>query len=70
MFIEKTTRRVLRFDLNDEGQLADYNRWLQNPSVKVIDKEVLQQTESHFEKDYSTTTTHHIAYIEVEECSF
>lgn len=70
MFIEKTTRRMLRFDLNDESQLASYNQWLQNPAVKIINKEIMQQTESHFEKDYSTTTTHHIAYLEVEECGF
>lgn len=70
MFIEKAVRRLLRFDLNNPQELNDYNRYLQDPSVRIIDKEVMQQTESHFEKDYSTTTTHHIAYLEIEECTF
>ena len=69
MFVEKTVRRLLRFDLNNASDLEEYNRYLQDPAVKVISKDVMQQTESHFEKDYSTTTTHHIAYLEVETCS-
>lgn len=69
MFIEKSVRRLLRFDLNNPRELEDYNRYLQDPAVKIINKEIMQQTESHFEKDYSTTSTHHIAYLEIEECS-
>lgn len=70
MFVEKTIRKLLRFDLNNPQELDDYNRYLQNPAIKIISKDVMTQTESHFEKDYSTTTTHHIAYLEVEECTF
>lgn len=66
MFIEKVTRRLLRFDLNDPNDLREYNRYLGDPSVKIVDKQILQMSESHFEKDYSTTTTRHIAYLEVE----
>lgn len=67
MFIETTTKKLLRFNLNDPEDLREYNRVIQNPKIKVVDKQILQQSESHFEKDYSTTTTHHIAYLEIEE---
>lgn len=67
MFLELSTKKLLRFNLNDPNDLREYNRVLQDPTTKVIDKQILQQTESHFEKDYSTTTTNHIAYLEVEE---
>ena len=70
MFVERTSRKLLRFDLNNPADLEEYNKHLQNPSVRIINKDVMQQTESHFEKDYSTTSTHHIAYLEVEECTF
>jgi hypothetical protein len=69
MLIEKTERKILRFDLNDAEDLEAYNRLLKNPAVKVIDKQVLEEKESHFEKDFSETSTHHIAYLEIEECS-
>jgi uncharacterized membrane protein len=69
MLIEKTTRKILRFDLNSPEDLAEYNRLLANPAVKVIEKQVHEQKESHFEKDFSETSTHHVAYLEVEECS-
>ena len=69
MLIEKTVRRIVRFDLNNNEELEAYNLLLKNPAVKIIDKEVLEQKESHFEKDFSETTTHHVAYLEVEECS-
>ena len=69
MLIEKTVRRIVRFDLNNADELAEYNLLLKNPAVKIIDKEVLEQKESRFEKDFSETTTHHVAYLEVEECS-
>ena len=68
MLVEKTERRLLRFDLNDPEELAEYNLILKNPAVKIIDKQVLEEKESHFEKDFSETSTHHIAYLEVEEC--
>lgn len=69
MYIEKITRKLVRFDLNSAEELATYNQLLKDPSTRIIDKTVLEQKESHFEKDYSTTETHHIAYLEVEECS-
>ena len=62
-------RRLLRFDLNSPEDLEAYNRVLANPAIKIISKEIREQKESHFEKDFSETSTHHVAYLEVEECS-
>lgn len=69
MLIEKTERRIMRFDLNSAEDLESYNLLLKNPAVKIIDKQVLEEKESHFEQDFSETSTHHIAYLEIEECS-
>jgi hypothetical protein len=70
MYIEKIIRKVIRFDLNAAADLEAYNQLLRNPSTRIIEKTILEQKESHFEQDYSTTETHHIAYLEVEECAF
>jgi len=69
MLIEKTERKILRFDLSEADDLAEYNRLLKNPAVKIIDRQILEEKDSHFEKDFSETSTHHIAYLEIEECS-
>jgi len=69
MLIEKTVRSIRRFDLNNASDLEEYNRLLQNPAVKIIDRQILEEKEAHFEKDFSETSTHHVAYLEIEECS-
>ena len=68
MLIERTIRRIVRFDLSSAEDLAEYNLLLKNPAVKIIDKQVMEEKDSHFEKDFSETSTHHIAYLEIEEC--
>lgn len=70
MFIEKTVRKIVRFNLDDNADLESYNRLLQNPGARIINKDVYPQKVGHFEKDYSTEETHHIAFLEIEECSF
>ena len=69
MLIEKTERRLVRFDLNSFEDLERYNALLRNPAVKIIHKDVMEEKETHFEQDFSESKTHHIAYLEVEECS-
>ena len=69
MLIEKTLRKLKRFDLNSEEDMALYNALLANPAIKIISREVMEEKDSHFEQDYSETKTHHIAYLEIEECS-
>lgn len=69
MFFEKTSRKVMTFNLNDTEELAAYNRVLQDPGVKVIDKQLVPQEESHFEKDFSEKRTNHVVILEIEECS-
>lgn len=68
MLIEKTERRIVRFDLSNTEDLADYNKLLKNPAIKIISEKILEEKDSHFEKDFSETSTHHIAYLEIEEC--
>jgi len=68
MLIEKTERRIVRFDLSSAEDLENYNKLLRNPAIKVISEKVLEEKDSHFEKDFSETSTHHIAYLEIEEC--
>jgi hypothetical protein len=70
VFIEKAVRKIYRLNLNENEDLKTYNEILQDPACTIVNQEIMPQTESHFEKDYSTTTTNHIAYLEVEECSF
>jgi hypothetical protein len=68
-FIERTTRAVRRFNINDAEELEQYNSLIRDPKVKVIRDQVLTQSESHFEEGFSTTTTNHIVLVEVEICS-
>lgn len=69
MLIENTKRKLVRLNLNSSADLDEYNRILSDPAIKIIDKQVLEEKESHFEQDFSETTTNHIAYLEIEECS-
>jgi hypothetical protein len=69
MLIEKTERKIVRFDLNSPEDLERYNELLKNLGTKIIDRTILEQKESHFEKDFSETSTHHVAYLEIEVCS-
>jgi hypothetical protein len=68
MLIEKTERRIMRFDLNDTADLERYNQLLKNPAIKIIDRQILEEKSGHFEKDFSESETHHVAYLEIEEC--
>lgn len=72
MFIEKTERKIYRLDLNDDGELEEYNRLLKDPSIKIIDKQVLTTKENMVDMDARTSTSedHIIALLEVEECGF
>jgi hypothetical protein len=70
MLIEKTKKRAYSFNLDKADQRAEYEEVLNDPTVKIISKEFVNQSESDFGEDFSTTKTERYVYLEVEECSF
>ena len=69
MLIEKTTRHSLRFNLHNAEERESYDRWLNDPSVKILDKKHEKIKQSEFHEDFSTTTEELWVYLEVERCS-
>lgn len=67
--IEKTEKRVLRFNLHDAADRSDYEAWLNDPQVKVLDKRFEKMKESEFQEDFSTTSEEMWVYLEVEKCT-
>ena len=72
-FIEKTRRRLEKFNLADPNELADYEAILQNPSNRIIEKTKVQRTESSSdssgEGSINTSITEPWTILEYEEVS-
>lgn len=71
MFLEKTTRKVLRFNLNSDEELREYNHWLQSPTTRILSRDHVSQSQSTFDRDngISTNETQYYVFLEVETCS-
>jgi len=69
-FIPKTERKFYHLNLHDDADKLEYERILNDPSCKIISRTEQNQSESHFEQDYSTTKSELHIYLEVEQCTF
>jgi hypothetical protein len=72
-FIEKTRKRLEKFNLADPGELADYEAILANPSNRVIEKTKVQKTETSSDSSGEGSVTQSVTepwmILEYEEVS-
>ena len=69
MLLEKVKKKTYTFNLSNSEELQEYNKLLADPSVTVLQTDLVSQEKSHFEKDFSEKETNHVVILLVEECS-
>ena len=72
-FIEKTTRRLEKFNLADADERADYEAVLANPANRIIEKTKVQKTETSSDSSGEGSITQSVTepwmIVEYEEIS-
>lgn len=68
MFIEKASRGMAVFDLNDSDDVKAYNDLLNDPAIKILDKKYGKTESTTQDGEYNSTEKNDMLYVEYEEC--
>ena len=69
MFITRTERKVDIFYLDRNNEKADFENLLNDPTVSILGKQYLSQTETTYEGEMSTSMDRPYVRVEYEVCS-
>lgn len=68
MYITRTKKHVTTFYLDDQRDVAQLDKLLNDPAINIIDKKFQTQSEATFEGESKTIIERPFVRVEYEEC--